>query len=103
MTEDERDDLRDRIMPTGTPIWADEEELTSGRFGTNATLDWWFENLGHGGSHPGCCKSCGCCISCMLGSFYNSVVDTTLRELDRVGALRPPHPARPHPARPATA
>lgn len=86
LTEEQRDDLSDLIMPKGTPIWSDEEELAAGHFG-HTTLAWWADTLGHPSAHPGCCKTCGCATTCLFGAFYNSLVDTVLRELYRVGAL----------------
>ncbi len=89
MTEDERDDLLDRILPKGTPIWADQEELDAGHF-QQADLKWWADVLGHPKAHPGCCKQCGCATTCMFGAFYDAAINTVLRELDRIGALRTP-------------
>jgi hypothetical protein len=96
LSEEQRDDLRDLILQKGTIIWADEEELDT--FGPGKDLSWWFDTLGHASAHPGCCKACGCCTSCMLSVFYGSVVDTTLRELARIDALRIP-PGDQHPTR----
>ena len=90
MTEDERLDLLD-LLPEDAPIWADDEELPT--FGARATLSWWLDTVGHPKAHPACCKTCGCATTCMAGAFYDAVVMTTIRELDKIGALVKPAPA----------
>lgn len=99
MTEEERLDIWD-LLPDDPAIWADDEELP--HFG-HANLRWWLDVLGHPKAHRGCCKACGCCTTCMAGAFHQAVVTTTLRELDRIGALvkpeKPVHDAQgPSPA-----
>jgi hypothetical protein len=91
MTEEERDDLTD-LLPADAPIWGDEEELP--HFG-HANLRWWLEAVGHPRAHPGCCKTCGCATTCMASAFHESVVATTLRQLDAIGALVKPVPDAP--------
>lgn len=85
MTEDERDDLIDRL-PTDMTIWDPDDELE--HFGGN--YEWWRETLGHPRAHPGCCRTCGCATSCMLGVFHGALIASVVRELDRIGALVPP-------------
>lgn len=88
MTEDERCDLIDRL-PDDMTLWADDEEIEKhGCAGRDYT--WWREALGHPKAHPGCCKTCGCAITCSLAAFYEAVVDSVVRELDKIGALRRP-------------
>lgn len=87
MTEEERDDILD-LLPRRFTLWSDEQEIPGWAEGRDYA--WWSEQLGHPKAHPGCCATCGCAITCMLGAFYHAVVDSLMRELDRVGALRPP-------------
>lgn len=85
MTEDERDDLIDQL-PKNMILWSDDEEL---QYFPNRTYDEWRQILGHpvaGPTHH-CCKTCGCGGSCLLGVFYDAVVSSVVRELDRIGAL----------------
>lgn len=84
MTEEERDDLIDRIPTDGMIIWDHDAELD---WFPNRNFDEWREILGHPRSHPGCCKTCGCATSCLLGTFFDAVVSSTIRELDKIGAL----------------
>lgn len=86
MTEEERDDLID-TLPDGMVLWPDEKELI--HFSTR-NYEEWRDILGHPRAHPGCCKTCGCATSCLLSVFYDSVVTSTVRELDKLGALKAP-------------
>lgn len=86
MTEDERDDLIDRL-PDDMILWAVDDELDWWQ-GDPWTYAKWREVLGHPRAHPGCCRTCGCCTSCTLGVFYDGVVSSVVRELDKLGALR---------------
>jgi hypothetical protein len=92
MTEDERDDLID-LLPKDMIVWNDDEELQ--HFG-HATGRWWLDNLGHPACGPthGCCKSCGCGGTCILGAFHDAMISSVVRELDRIGALKKPEAQR---------
>lgn len=86
MTEEERDALIDRL-PTDTMIlWPDDEELS---WFPNRNYEEWRDILGHPRAHSGCCKTCGCAGTCLLGAFFDSVVSSVIRELDKLGALKP--------------
>jgi hypothetical protein len=84
MGQDAREDLLD-LLPKNPTLWADDEEIGRGCGGDYA---YWAEILGHPKAHPGCCKTCGCAITCTLAAFYDAMEATLLRELDRIGALR---------------
>lgn len=86
LTEEQRDVLID-LLPAGMTLWADDEELP--HF-ADRTWAWWRETLGHPKAHTACCKACGCATTCLLGAFYDAVVSSVVRELDRLGALRTP-------------
>ncbi len=88
MTEDERDALIDQLPTKTMTVWDDEEELQDF---AHATLPWWRDVLGHPPSGPthSCCKTCGCAITCTLGAFEDALISSVVRELDRLGALRP--------------
>lgn len=88
MTEDERDDIHD-LLPKDMILWSDDDELSWWK-DDPWTFSKWRRVLEHEPAHPGCCKTCGCAASCMLNVFYGSVVDSVIRELDRIGALRKP-------------
>lgn len=88
MTEDERLDLIE-LLPKDMNVWADDDELDTF---TGRTFTWWMDVLGHPNAHPGCCKTCGCAITCMAAAFHDALVASVLRELDELGALRPPEP-----------
>lgn len=88
MTQDERDAVYDQLPLTTMPIWTDDEELPPDpeRFG----LTYWMEEvLGHPKAHPGCCRTCGCCTTCMARAFFDATVNSVLRELDLLGLLKP--------------
>ncbi|MEK9524049.1 hypothetical protein MIU24_32450 [Streptomyces venezuelae] len=84
MTEEQRDGLIDRIPATAV-LWPHDDELA---WFPNRTYDEWRTILGHPPAHRGCCQTCGCATTCLLGAFYDSVVTSTVRELDRLGALK---------------
>lgn len=90
-TEEERDDLID-LLPKDMILWPDDEELS---WFPNRNYDEWRDILGHPRAHRGCCKTCGCAITCTLGAFHDSVISSVVRELARLGALRQPTPADP--------
>lgn len=87
MTEEERDDLTDQL-PKDMTVWGFDDELPHFQ---HATLRWWRDNLGHPAAGPthSCCKTCGCGGTCTLGAFEDALISTVIRELDRLGALRP--------------
>ncbi|TQS30025.1 hypothetical protein [Microbispora sp. KK1-11] len=93
MTDTEtREEFRDRLfdaLPDQMTIWADDAELEQ-------FADWdlgkWMHALGHHRVHTACCDRCGCAVTCTGGAFYDAVVSSVLRELDRMGALREPFP-----------
>lgn len=92
MSEEERDDLIDRL-PVDMPLWPDEEELARGHF-TDRDWAWWRDTLGHPyATGHGFCRTCGPATPCLLGVFYDSVISSVIRELARLGALRKPGPA----------
>lgn len=74
------------LVPDEMVIWEDEEELK--HFG-HATYEWWRkECLGHPRAHPGCCKTCGCATTCLLGAFHDALISSVIRELSRIGVIR---------------
>ncbi|MEV6580220.1 hypothetical protein AB0M92_18880 [Streptomyces sp. NPDC051582] len=84
MTEEERDALIDQL-PTSTMIlWPDDEELS---WFPNRNYGEWRNILGHPHAHTACCETCGCAGTCTLGSFYDSVIASVVRELDKLGLL----------------
>lgn len=91
MTEEERDDLVD-LLPSGMVIWDDEQELAEGHF-TDRDWAWWRDALEHPMAHRSCCKTCGCAVTCTLAYFYTALISSTVRELDRIGALVKPSTA----------
>lgn len=91
MTGEERDDLID-LLPDDLNLWADDEEAAT--YFTGRTFEHWRDVLGHPQAHPGCCARCGCATACILGAFYEGVVASVVRELDRIGALRTPAPTK---------
>lgn len=60
------------------PIWESDEELAEGHF-TDRDLTSWLNTLGHAKAHPGCCKSCGCCTTCLASAFFDAVTATAAR------------------------
>jgi hypothetical protein len=88
MTEDERDDLIDRL-PKDMVIWDDEDEL---QHFAHANAAWWMDTLNHPRSGPthSCCKTCGCGGTCTLGAYHDALISSVVRELDRIGALVAP-------------
>jgi hypothetical protein len=86
MTEEERDNLID-LLPEDMILWPDEKELS---WFPSRNFAEWRSILGHPKAHTACCGECGCATTCLLGLFYNSVVDSVVRELDKIGALRMP-------------
>lgn len=86
MTEEERDDLID-LLPDDMVLWPNDGELV--HF-PERNYDEWRDILNHPRAHPGCCKTCGCATSCMLSVFYDSVVASVVRELDKLGAIVAP-------------
>ena len=81
--EDRRLDLIDRL-PKDMVIWDDDDEVPAF---ADRDLSWWLKVLGHDRAHTACCTACGCATTCMAGLFYESVVMSVVRELDKLGAL----------------
>ncbi|PRX91936.1 hypothetical protein [Allonocardiopsis opalescens] len=88
LTEEQRDDLIDQL-PDGMTLWGDDSEIAADWF-TPYDYEKWLEILGHPRAHPGCCKTCGCATTCVLGTFYDAVVSSVVRELDKLGAIQVP-------------
>lgn len=84
MTEEERDAVID-LIPSGMIVWSDDEELS---WFPNRNYDEWRDILGHPRAHRSCCKTCGCAGTCLLGAFYDAVIASTVRELDKIGLLK---------------
>jgi len=85
VTDEEQDFIFD-LVPTDAVIWGDLEEMEHFK---HATYAWWrTEVLGHPKAHPGCCKTCGCATTCMLGAFYEGVVTMVINELSKIGVIR---------------
>lgn len=85
MTEGERDAILD-LIPSDMIVWSDDAEL--GWF-PNRNYDEWRNILGHPRAHRGCCGTCGCASTCLLGAFYDAVITSTIRELDKLRLLKP--------------
>lgn len=86
MTEEERGRLID-LLPQDMVLWPDDEELS---WFPNRNYAEWRVILGHPRAHTACCDQCGCATTCLLGLFYDSVVESVVRELDKIGALQKP-------------
>lgn len=64
----------------------------SGSDHTEVPLTWevWRDALGHPyADGHGYCTTCGPAITCFLLAFYDAVMMSTVRELDKAGALVP--------------
>lgn len=86
MTEEERDDIID-LLPKNMILWDWDDELETF---SHTNLEWWMKTLGHGmksDTHT-CCEACGCATTCTARAFYDSVVGSTVRELDKLGLLK---------------
>lgn len=84
MTEEERDDLIDRL-PDDMNVWEFEDELDHfpGR-----DWSWWRAQLGHPhATGHGYCQTCGPGGPCLLAVFHGALITTVVRHLDRLGAL----------------
>lgn len=84
MSYEPRWDLIDKI-PDDMPLYTDAES-------SDGQWAWpeWREELGHPYVQGhGYCKTCGPAITCMLAAFYDAVIMSTVRELDKVGGLVP--------------
>lgn len=84
--EDARDRIDDLLDMRSKVLWNYDDELEHFK---HANADWWAtEALNHPRAHRGCCKTCGCATTCMFWAFFEAVVSSTLRELDRAGLLK---------------
>lgn len=86
MNEEQRDEICD-LLPKDMIIWDWEDELESFK---SWTYSKWRKELGHPLKHSGCCATCGCATSCMLSVFYDALIGSTIRELDKQGFLKEP-------------
>ena len=73
------------LLPQDLNLWGDLEEGRT-HF-TGRDYQWWRDVLGHPKAHPGCCKTCGCAASCMLGVFHDAVVTAVIAELGRISVI----------------
>lgn len=85
LTEDQRDDVFD-LVPKDMVIWGDDEELP--HFG-HMRYAQWAESLEHPQRERGGCRRCigG---TCMANAFYDALVTSVIRELDKIGLLKEP-------------
>lgn len=83
MSDDVRWDLIDKIPDDMSIYGSDHVEAP-------LTVGVWRDAL----EHPyveghGFCRTCGPATTCMLMAFYDAVMLSVVRELDKMGALRP--------------
>jgi hypothetical protein len=86
MEEEYRDDIYDNLPLTKMKIWPNDDELEI--FGKD--IYEWAELLGHprhSETHY-CCRTCGCATTCIYGLFFDAMVSTVLRELDKADHLK---------------
>jgi hypothetical protein len=77
-------DLLDKI-PDDMPITDRDYHIDP-----SLTIAVWRDALGHPYAEGhGFCKTCGAGITCALMAFYDAVVHSTVRELEKMGALVP--------------
>lgn len=82
MSDDERWDVIDKIP--------DPMPLQSSKMTVPQPLDVWRDALDHPWAHGhGYCKTCGAGGPCILMAFHDAVMMSTVRELDKAGALVP--------------
>lgn len=83
MSDDVRWDLINKIPDDMSIYGSDHSE---GQW----TWAQWREGLGHPYAvGHGYCKTCGAGGPCELAAFYDAVMLSVVRELDKMGALRP--------------
>lgn len=84
MAGEPRWDLIDKI-PDDMQIVGDEYERDA-----PLTIDVWRDALGHPyAKGHGFCRTCGAGGPCLLMAFFDAVMMSTVRELDKAGALVP--------------
>lgn len=85
-SQDERYDIFDLLPVTTMKIWEGDDERE--QFGK--TIFEWAEIIGHPrhSETHNCCKTCGCATTCMYGLFFESLIETVIFELDRLGRLK---------------
>jgi hypothetical protein len=84
VNEEQRNDLFDRLPEHFKIVEADEDLLR-----TPGTKKSWAEALGHELDDGGRCRTCGRGQSCIFHAFYDAVVASVIRELDKLGHLTP--------------
>jgi hypothetical protein len=87
MTPEERETLMDTLGAFPV-IWEHDDEIP--RFTDVRDWTWWSAALDHPRGTSGRCRTCGSGVTCIVVAFHDALIASTLRELDKAGALRIP-------------